>query len=327
MATNNSIPSIGNPGQSNSAIIVDPEFILAAKLCKNCVTGMLLFNDTSGIYIPPMNTGGYGEETVVPEEVTSVYVDYLAPNTTVPIRVPIQLSDYMDMIAYGNQIPLTPAMFGLTTFEDGWGTFTYTIEGQHGTGDEVLATFTIPGEVELNTIFYVGGVQINDYPVIPPTPTVQELYDALALALISYGSGYVLQPFTGDAPFIIVAPPGTGSSANGLIVEIATSPLTQIGVMAGGSDHSTWTPFIYSTSQKFFWDCNTSCCVQKLLSDATNEDDCGCCEKGTKRSLAANAFLAWNFLQAAICCGNEPGATKELAKLKLYCSGKDCGCH
>lgn len=95
------------------------------------------------------------------------------------------------------------------------------------------AFFTIPIDVEMNQIFYVDGVQINNPIVIPPGSSWAIVHDLFEAELLSYGSGFTLGDFQADAyPFILYAPAGVTTYNNTTVqVDNGIDPVELIGYM------------------------------------------------------------------------------------------------
>jgi hypothetical protein len=77
--------------------------------------------------------------------------------------------------------------------------------------------------------------------------------------------------------------------------------------------------FSYTTSETFVVDCETKCCITKMLADI--DPDCSCSDK--KQDYAMRAYTWLLTAKAAAGYGQVDKAVEALAKAKSMC---DCGC-
>ena len=300
-------------------------FLLQSSINKECADKKIDFLDISGLYNNITNPTGYGLPNITFSQLLTATLSVLYPNGAQAEDIELTVQQVEDMVNTGVPIPITPSMFGLSDFEDGYGSVNYIITGEIGSGPEILATAEIGIETEIDNTFFVNGTQITDAVTFPGGATRQEQYDALEQALADYGSGYTLAPYPGEGiPFTLIAPTGSGSTVNGYNVTVTNGDT--VGTFSGGSAYTTYTPFTYSVLKEFFWDCGVVCCVAKMGADASEQGD-PCCDDCDRSKKYKKALLALDLMHAAICCGNKNAANKQLAKLKLLCSGSDCGCH
>ena len=79
--------------------------------------------------------------------------------------------------------------------------------------------------------------------------------------------------------------------------------------------------FSYTTSQTFLVDCETSCCITKMLADL--DPECSCSDK--KQALATSAYTWLLSARAASNYGQVDKAVAALQKASDLCNC-DCGC-
>ena len=149
------------------------------------------------------------------------------------------------------------------------------------------AFFTISNDVEMDQIFYVDGVQINNPIVIPPGSTWEEVHDLFEAELLSYGSGFTLGEFQANAyPFILYAPAGVTTYNNTTVqVDNGIDPVELIGYMNDNGSVSSGNLLleIYfeqtnSNTSTCTWkeNCHTETEINKMIKHAYSLMDTNC---------------------------------------------------
>jgi hypothetical protein len=293
--------------------------------CSNCQSEKVIFNDETGLYAT--NGTGYGAPNLAIADITLATIDAIYPNGTVAQTFPVTADVILDATGFFTK-EFSPSDFGLTAFEDGWGKFTYNVQGNVVLTPSVSAFGTFAGgsfPIPANYVLRVNGVVISDTFILYVTDTLLDLYNKMLAAIVSYGSGYTLT-YNGLATFATLhAPAGTGASQNTFIIE---DDLTgdYMGVLAGGVDEVLGPLVSYSSVKEFFYACGLKCCVAKQAAKAALEDE-ACCDDCSQKKLYAKMKNAYEIMQDALGkCGNKAAANKQWERLKLLCAGKDCGC-
>jgi len=260
-------------------------------LIGNC--NNILITDTSGLYDPSYNIGGWGVPNPYPSSVVSVTItptwqgNILNPPTSYPAYEIMPIS-----YVYNQQFVLTPSMFGINTptFADGIWNFTYSVV--------LNSTYTINASTSTFTSFTEGA-------------TITDTTTGQVIGIVSTVTTHQL----------IISPCTGYTVSNGDVLTDGTHDVTISGTFSASFTTSTYT----YTLEPLGFLCNAWCCI---LGNLGTIDWCKCseCEAQALNELFYY-YLALKACVADLACLKNGQFLQALQCVQIYCNGKPCGCN